>query len=186
MLPLLDFGHPTAHAGIVDPRDWWQIPPPPRAACGVWLPPSRPTPRSLATPDAFRRRMPASATSALERPWASPYKGFPSTAIGTPLGALCPPAVTPHVFRPPEGFRCRRGADFRALIPRRVRSNRSPRSKLQEHRTPIPNRVLVPRQSMYPLELAAALIAMASLHALGWGDVPIHPGHKVSGSKRVG
>lgn len=123
MLPLVDFDHPSAHAGMVDPRHWQRVPSLPRPAFGVWLPPSRTAPPGLATPDAFQRHMPASVSSTLERPWASPCKGFPSTAIEAPFGVLCPPAVTPRVRLPPESFRLQREAVFRALIPRRVRSD---------------------------------------------------------------
>jgi hypothetical protein len=123
MLPLMDFDHPSAHSGMVDPLHWRRVPSPPRPAFGVWLPPSRTTPSGLSTSDAFQRHMPASTSSVLERPWAFPYKGFPSTAIEAPFGVLCPPVVTPRVCRLPEGFRFRRKAVFRALIPRRVRSD---------------------------------------------------------------
>jgi hypothetical protein len=68
-----------------------QIPLPPRTAYGVWLPPSRRPPPALPV-----------QMNAPERPWASPFKGFSSTAIGAPLGAhafLTLPTATP----PPRG-----------------------------------------------------------------------------------
>ena len=51
-----------------------RIPPSPRAACEVWLPPSRPPPPALP------------AREAPERPWASPSKAFPSCTSGAPFG----------------------------------------------------------------------------------------------------
>ena len=48
-------------------RKWQRIPPPPRATCEVWLPPSRHPPPALP------------AREAPERPWASPFKAFPSS-----------------------------------------------------------------------------------------------------------
>lgn len=88
-----------------------RIPPPTRAMSGVWLPPSRRPPPGLPA-----RYVP-------ERPWASPFKAFPSTAIGTPLGAralLAFPASPPP---PSRGSAASKDpAVFRALFPRRVRS----------------------------------------------------------------
>jgi hypothetical protein len=47
---------PTTHARPADPRVMQRIPPLLRAACGVWLPPSRPPPPVLPTPK--RRSVP--------------------------------------------------------------------------------------------------------------------------------
>jgi hypothetical protein len=66
MLPLLGFRALRHTLGPADPHEWQRIPPPPRATCEVWLPPSRPPPPALP------------ARKAPERPWASPFKAFPS------------------------------------------------------------------------------------------------------------
>jgi hypothetical protein len=124
---------------------WWtrmSAADPSATACRVevWLPPSRRSPPGLATLDAFRRHTPAGAQCAPEHPWASPYKGFPSTAIGAPLGVLCPPAVAPPVLPPPEGVGGRCGAVFRAFVPRRVRADTDARrASPPARRPPIPS-----------------------------------------------
>jgi hypothetical protein len=67
MLPLLGFRALRHIPGPADPLRWRQIPLPPRATCEVWLPPSRLPPPVLP------------ARVAPERPWASPFKVFPSS-----------------------------------------------------------------------------------------------------------
>jgi hypothetical protein len=88
------------------------VPPATRAASGVWLPPSR---RSL--PSLPARIVP-------ERPWVSPFKAFPSTAMGTPLGA---PALLALPASPTASLPGERAtgdpAVFRASFPRRVRAD---------------------------------------------------------------
>jgi hypothetical protein len=77
MQPLLGFRALRHSLGPADPPDWRRIPPPPRAACEVWIPPSRRPPPVLP------------ARKAPERPWASPSKAFPS-AREVPLSGSLP------------------------------------------------------------------------------------------------
>jgi hypothetical protein len=60
--------------------------------------------RGLSTPCATSTTGPPGAC-APERPWASPFKGFSSTAIGAPLGAHCPPDVARRTATPRGGKR---------------------------------------------------------------------------------
>jgi hypothetical protein len=110
MLPLLGFRALRHSPGPADPHMRRRIPPPPRAPCEVWVPPSRRPPPILP------------ARKAPERPWASPLKAFPSCASGAPLGVralLTLPAVAPNL---PGGRDGRGVAAFRVFYPRRVRA----------------------------------------------------------------
>lgn len=157
MLPLMDFSRPTAHVSVMARLLWRRIPSPPRAACGVWLPPARRKPRCLAAPDTFRRHTPASVTSTLERPWASPSKGFPSTAIGSPFGARAlmplPRASVPHpkagdIDTRPSSGPCSRGESVLHRSTGRQASRHPDRRSLPG---------FLPLQSLRPPELAHAL-----------------------------
>jgi hypothetical protein len=103
----------TSSPGLLLPYDTYQtggsvprrrIPPPPRAAYGVWLPPARPS--TTGPPD---------ASSASERPWASPYKGFPSSR-SVPLSRSVPSCRYPPPLRLPGGQRARRSR-LQGLVP---------------------------------------------------------------------
>jgi hypothetical protein len=79
-------------------------------------------PRRLSAPHASQH------IEVLERPWASPFTGFPSTASGTSFEAraLLPLPPAPALPRR-EGPR--RAVAFRALFPRRVRAAPGPGGK---------------------------------------------------------
>jgi len=76
--------------------------------------------RGLATPFATSTTGPPGAC-APERPWASPFKVFSSTAVGTPLGAHTL-LTLPTGPAPPRGETRHDAAAFRVSFPRRVRS----------------------------------------------------------------
>ena len=80
-----------------------RIPPLPRTACGVWLPPSRCPPPGLPT----RKRVGA--------PMGFTLQGLPLVAIGTPLGAraLLPLPAAPHL----PGGGCGRPGRLQGLLP---------------------------------------------------------------------
>jgi len=108
-LPLLDFACPTTRyqaGGSVHPR---RIPPPRRAACGVWVPPARPTPPALPT---LARR----SVHGLHPSRVSPRRDR------CPSRGPCPPDVAHRTNTPPRGGGY--GVTvFRALLPRRVRAD---------------------------------------------------------------
>jgi hypothetical protein len=108
-LPLLDFACPTTHSqasGYVDRR---RIPPPSRGHV-----------RGLATPFAALTTGPPDACAS-ERPWASPFKVFPSSQ-SVPLSGPMPSCR--HPLRPwrPEGLHDHDAAGFKALFLRRIRA----------------------------------------------------------------
>jgi hypothetical protein len=109
-LPLLGFLRPTTRSqagGSVCRR---RIPPPPRAACGVWLPPSRPTPPAL--PARLARR----SVPGLHPSRVSPHRDrYPSRGP-------CPPVVAGCARASPEE-NANDPAAFRAFFPRRVRAD---------------------------------------------------------------
>lgn len=79
---------PTTHSrigGLARSRHHPRSP----ATCGVWLPPARPD-----EPPSLPARM------APERPWASPFKAFPSCRSGTPFGGLALLALSATVPHP--------------------------------------------------------------------------------------
>ncbi len=84
---------------------------PSAAACRV---------RGLATSFATSTTGPADAC-APEHPWASPFKVFPSTAVGAPLGAHTL-LTLPAGPTPPRGETRHDVAAFRVSFPRRVRA----------------------------------------------------------------
>lgn len=144
------------------------------------------TPLSLAAPSTSRRRTPPSTSSALERSWASPFKVFPSTAIGTPFGAHAlmplPPASSLHpkagrVCRQSPTGPCSRGE---SVLHRGCRG-----------RTPYGSG----RRSLHGLQCSPELAPArsgsrfgreASPHTLWGGDVPVRLGLRVSRFERVG
>jgi hypothetical protein len=91
------------------PVDRRQIPPPPRAACGVWLPPARRPLPALPTRRACR------SVHGLHPSRSSPRRDR------YPFRGPCPPAVGPVLEASPKGSPCD-GPGFRASFPRRVRS----------------------------------------------------------------
>jgi len=108
-LPLLDFSCPTTRSqagGSVHPR--W-IPPPWRAACGVWVPPARPTPPALPT---LARR----SVHGLHPSRVSPRRDR------CPSRGPYPPDVTHRTSAPPRGGGPGVAA-FRVSFPRRVRAD---------------------------------------------------------------
>jgi hypothetical protein len=106
---LLGFRCPTAQyqdgRSVGRPR----IPPRPRTACGVWIPPARHAPPSL----------PASEDAGA--PMGFTLQGVPLAAIGTPLGAHALLPLPGRIQASPKGSRSDR-AGYRAFIPRRVRA----------------------------------------------------------------
>jgi hypothetical protein len=139
----------------------------------------------LVTPFATYTTTPPSTSSVLERPWASPFTGFPSTASGTPLGARAllslPPASPPSprarsVSRQSPTGPCSRGES----VLRRRRQGRTPvcsgrRSRLEVQCS----------SERAPTRSGSRFGRGASPRTLGWGDVPVHPGRRVSGIERV-
>jgi hypothetical protein len=73
-----------------------RIPPPPRAACGVWLPPAR------------RIRRPCRCDKRTGAPMGFSLQGFPLAAIGAPLGARALMALPRRSCASPEGSEPRR------------------------------------------------------------------------------
>jgi len=143
--------------------------------------PLRGSPRGLATADAFPRHTPTDTSGASERPWASPFTGFPSRAMGTPLGAL---ALLTFGAAPPPDPKVDwvRGLRLQGVVPAASpclagTSGGKPPS------APTADPVLGFRA---PPELAPARSGSrfgrgASPHTLGWGDVPVRLGLRVSG-----
>ncbi len=174
VLPLVDFGHPTAHASTVS-----------RVHASGSL--RRHSPRAgFGYPlRGYSPRLPTRQVVS-ERPWASLSKGFPSSAIGPPFGGrtlLTLPRTRPSPRRRKVGTE----AAFRVLLPRRVRT--APR--FTEHESRVISAVdpflrFVPFRVLLPLDLAHAFNRRASPRTLGRGDVPVRPGLRVSGIKRVG
>ena len=74
--------------GFVDQR---RIPPPPRAACGVWLPPAR------------LNRRPWRRDKRTAAPMGFSLQGLPLVTIGAPLGARALMALPRHGGASPEG-----------------------------------------------------------------------------------
>ena len=72
--------------------------------------------RGLVTPFATYTTSPPSASSALERPWASPFKGFPSSR-SVPLSEPLPSWRYLTAAAPPRRAAPRDAADFKALFP---------------------------------------------------------------------
>ena len=94
-LPLLDFFCPTTQSQAGGSVNRQRIPPPPRATCGVWLPPSRRTPPALPMRQAHR--------SVLE---LHPSR-FSPRHDRCPSRSPCPPVVTVPQLRLPGGQRAR-------------------------------------------------------------------------------
>jgi hypothetical protein len=95
-LPLLDFLRPTTQCQAGGYAFRQQIPPPPRATCGVWLPPSRRTPPVLPMRQAHRSilgLLPSRVSPRHDR---------------CPSRSPCLPAVTAPRLRLPGGRRTRR------------------------------------------------------------------------------
>jgi hypothetical protein len=86
---------------------------PSAAACRV---------RGLATPFATSTADPPDASSAPERPWASPFKGFPSPR-SAPLSGPLPSCRCQGTPAPPRRMEPTSLTGFRALFPRRVRAD---------------------------------------------------------------
>jgi hypothetical protein len=156
------------------------------ATCEVWLPPSRRTPLGLATPGTFRRRTPPNTSSALERPWATLFTVFPSTASGTPFGAA---ALMP--LPPASPLRPRAGSVGRQSPSGPCSRGESVQGRCVQGQAPIRSRRRSRLEVSFSPEHAPARSGSrfgrgASPHTLGWGDVPIHLGLRVSGRERVG
>jgi hypothetical protein len=139
-LPLLDFLRPTTQSRTGGSVRRQRIPPPPRAACGVWLPPSRPAPPALPMRQAHRS-VPGLHTSRSSprhdrcpsptpyphavtgpqlrlpggqraRPWPASGSCSRDESVLTP-GPQVIPAVDPFLgFTPPERTPARPGARF--------------------------------------------------------------------------
>jgi hypothetical protein len=148
-LPLLDFFCPTTQSqtgGSVCRR---RIPPPPRTACGVWLPPARHPPPVLPTRQACR------SVHGLHPSRISPHRDRCSSR------SPCPPAVT-----------------WRTAPPRRkVQATRPASGPCSRDESVLPPEPLgfqpsIPSwgstlQSVLPLDLVLALVAAPPLSPLG-------------------
>jgi hypothetical protein len=124
---------------------WRRIPSPPRAAYGVWLPPSRRLPQCVPTRGwVCTRRLSAPHACQRDKHAGAPM-GFPLQGVSLDRDRCSsrspyPPAVHSRVRPPPEGRKHRREAVFRVLIPRRVRSSPGHRkASLPTFRQPIPS-----------------------------------------------
>ena len=163
MLPSLGFWSPTTQSRPADPLKWRQIPLPPRAAFGVWVPPSRRPPPVLPT------------HMASERPWALPSKAFSSTAGGSPLRDLALLTLPGLIVATPGGSEEDRAA-FRALISRRVRAvTRLPK---ESGRRCLPG--ILPSRAFSPSARAIACSRDADPLALGREDVIARLGLRAS------
>jgi hypothetical protein len=108
-LPLLDFACPTTQSQAGGYVCRQRIPPPPRRHV-----------RGLVTPCAAVTSGPAD-TCVSERPWASPFKVFPSPQ-SVPLSGPLPSCRYPPPPHHPEGWHLGNAAGFRASFLRRIRS----------------------------------------------------------------
>jgi hypothetical protein len=103
-LPLLGFQRPTTQSQTGGPVCRQRIPPLPRAACGVWLPPARRPPPALPARQACR------SVHGLHPSRTSPRHD------GCSSRSPCPPAVTRPHRRLPGGQRGRQGR-LQGLVP---------------------------------------------------------------------
>jgi hypothetical protein len=174
VLPLVDFWHPTAHSSTVNRvhvngslrRHW------PRAGFGYPL-------RDSST-------APADTTSRVGAPMGFTLQGVPLDRGRSTFRWPCLPDVTAYRSLLPkeEG---RHVAAFKASFPRRVRAA----PKHPEHKSRFASAVdpflrFIPFRVLLPPDLARAFYRRASPRTLGRGDVPVRPGLRVSGIKRVG
>lgn len=162
VLPLLGFLALRHSLGPADPLEWRRIPPPPRAASGVWLPPSRPSPPGLPAPK--RRSVPG-----LHPTWRSPRSWWVP-----PLGDPCPPDVAWRLHLPKELQAVQ--AAFRASFPRRVRSvvGRPKPSDRRGHPGFLPFRAFPPSARGHACSRKPGPLALRR------GDVPIRLDHRAS------
>jgi hypothetical protein len=141
---------------------------------------------SLAAPSTFRCRTPPSTSSVLERSWALPFKGFPSTAIGTPFGAhaLLPLPPTSSAYpkvgrvcgRSPTGP-CSRGESVLHRGCRRRTPSCSGRRSLHG---------LHYSSELAPARSGSRFGRGASPRTLWGGDVPVRLGLRVLRFEQVG
>jgi len=185
VLPLLDSCCPTTRSQHGGSACWGRIPPPPRATCGVWLPPSR-----LSTRPCGPRRLSAPHTSRhLEGAGAS--MGFTLHGVSFARDRYssrspCPLAVSPRVVARPEGRSSSRCVAFRAFFPRRIRSICTSRGKPPSAPTVDPVLGFRVPSELAPARSGSRFGRGASPRTLGWGDVPVRLGLRVSGVERVG
>lgn len=141
---------------------------------------------SLAAPSTFRRRTPPSTSSALERSWALPFKGFPSTAIGAPFGVRTLVPLPPASSAYPKAGRVRRQSPTGPCS-----RGESVLHRGCQGRTPSGSGRRSLHGLSYSSELAPARSGSrfgrgASPRTLWGGDVPVRLGLRVLRFERVG
>jgi hypothetical protein len=161
---------PTTQSRTGGPASFGGGSPPPRATCEVWIPPTRRPPPILP------------AREAPERPWASPYKVFPSCARGAPFGVralLTLPSTAPNL---PKEERADRGR-LQGFLPATSPCCRSTLTRRPSRRC-LPG--LVPSRAFAPSVRATACSHGAGPLALGRDDVPTHLDLRASRSGWIG
>jgi hypothetical protein len=161
---------PTTQSRTGGPASSGGGPPPPRATCEVWIPPSRRPPPILP------------AREAPERPWASPFKVFPSCARGAPFGVLTLLTLPGTAPIPPKEERAGRGR-LQGLVLATSPCCRSTLTRRPSRRC-LPG--LSPSRAFAPSVRATACSHGAGPLALGRDDVPIHLGLRASRSGWIG
>jgi len=148
-LPLVDFLHPTTQSQARSYVSRQRIPP--LSRCHV---------RGLATPFAAITSGPPDAYAS-ERPWASPFKVFPSSQA-VPLSGSLPSCHYPLLPNTPRSARLPRSR-LQGLVPA---TNPCSRRNHEWFRPSIPSWGST-LQSLLPFDLAHALIAAPPLSLLG-------------------
>lgn len=174
VLPLVDFFHPTTHAGTAN-----------RVHASGSL--RRHSPRArfgYLLRDSFTA--PANTTSRVGASLGFTLQGFPLERDRSTFRWPCLLDVAAYTPLPPKG-EGRHMAAFKASLPRRVRA--APRQTKHESRSASavdPFLRFFPSRVLLPLDLAHAFYRRASPRTLCWGDVPVRLGLRVSRYKRVG